>query len=208
MLVITTFSITVSAGYEDEPEIVDDENDMEGSLVRFPILYKIFQKIGIVPIQSFEFMDIKSASFFEEEAEPDFLFASINLKDLEYTPLRTIYAIRWTFEEKNYAAGGHIHSNGEFSWFFAGRICGLFDNWAYKKGLIIDISDCEIDLDNNYIKLKIPKDIIGDPQPGEILKKTNAWTGLRFICEILTYPFGGELVRDPTAYGKEYTIKY
>jgi len=207
-LVITAFSLPVSAGYEDNPEIEDDENDIEGALVRFPILFKLFEKIRIVPTQSLEFIDIKSAWFFEEESEPDFLFASINLKELEYSPLRAIYSIRWTFKEKNYAAGGHIHSDGDFSWFFAGRIFGLFDNWAYKKGLIIDIYDCEIDLENNIITLKIPKEIIGSPNPGDVLTKTNAWTGLRFICEILTYPFGGELVRDTTSYGKDYTIQY
>jgi len=208
MLLITALSLNVSAGYEYPPEIEDEENDIKGALVRFPNLFKILQIIGIVPIQSFEFMDITQAWFYENESEPDYLFASIKVKDLEYNSLRAIYAIRWTFDEKQYAAGCHTHSNGKFSWFFAGRIFGLFDNWAYRQGLIIDISECLIDDENNLITFKIPKNIIGDPKPGDVLLQTNAWAGLRFIREILTYLFGGELARDLTSYGNDYIIQY
>lgn len=203
MLVITAFSLTVYAGDENNPEIQDQENDITGKLIQYPILFKILKTINMVPFQSFEFIDITSAWFYENENEPDYLFASIKIKDLQYTPLRTIYAMRWTFNEKNYGAGCHIHSNNEYRWYAAGQIFGLLDNWAYKKGLIKDISDCIIDYEKSLIKLKIPKDIIGDPNPGDILIYTNAWTGLRFISEI-----GGDLAEDQTSYGNNYTIQY
>jgi hypothetical protein len=208
LLVITVLAINVSAGDENNPEIQDGEDDIIGTLVKYPVLLKIFQIIGIVPMQSFEFMDVKSAWFYEHEAEPDYLFVSIKMKDLEYTPLRSIYAVRWMFNDQHYGVVCHTYSNGEFKWFAAGQIFGLLDNWAYKKGLIKDISNCMIDVDINIIMLKIPKDIIGNPNPGDVLTETNAWTGLRFISEIFTYSFGGELARDPTAYGVDYHIQY
>lgn len=208
MLVITALSLSVSAGDENDPEIQDPENDIIGTLVQHPVLFKILQSIGRMPVQSFEFMDITSAWFYESENEPNYLFASIKIKNLEYIPLRAIYAIRWTFNDKNYGASCHTYSNGVFKWFAAGQIFGLLDNWAYKKGLIIDLSDCIIDDEKNLVTLKIPKNIIGNPNPGDILTYTNAWTGLRFIAEVLTYPFGGELAEDHTSYGNNYIIQY
>ena len=208
VLIIATLSLNASAGDINNPEIIDEENDIIGTLAKHTAFFNILKAIGIVPIQSFEFIDILSAWFYENQTKPDFLFASIKIKDLEYTPLRAIYSIRWSFNEKKYAAFVHTHSNGEFKWFGAGRIFGLFDNWAYKQGLIRDISECAIDNEKNLIILKIPKNIIGNPKPGDILLETNAWTGLRFILEVLTYPFGGEMVKDPTVYGNNYIIQY
>lgn len=208
ILVITLLSLSLSAGDENNPEIKDPENDIIGPLIKHPILYKILQSIGKIPVQSFDFMDIKSAWFYESDNEPNYLFASIKIKNLDYIPLRAIYAIHWTFNDKNYGASCHTHSNGIFKWFAAGQIFGLLDNWAYKKGLIVDLTDCIIDDENNLLTLKIPKNIIGNPNPGDILTYTNAWTGLRFISEVLTYPLGGELATDQTSYGNYYIIKY
>jgi len=208
VLVCTVFSLSISAKNETPPEITDEENDVTGSLINHPVLLNILKRIGIINVQSFEFMDVTAANFYENKNEPDFLYVLIRINNLEYISLRTIYAIRWTFDGKHFAAGCHTHSNGEFKWFFAGRVFGLFDNWAYKKGLIKDISDCIIDQENNLILLKIPKVIIGDPEPGDVLTQTNAWTGLRFVREFLTFPFGGQMAIDPTPYGNDYTILY
>ena len=208
ILVITVLTVNVSAGDENDPEIQDGEGDIIGTLVKYPGLFKILQSIGVIPIQSFEFMDVTSAWFYENQTEPDYLFVSIKIKDLGYTPLRAIYAVSWTYHEKHYGAACHTHSNGEFSWFVAGQTFGLFDNWAYKKGLIKDISDCTIDIEKNIITLKIPKNIVGNPNPGDALTETSAWTGLRFIREVFTIPLGGEMAKDPTSYGSEYLIQY
>lgn len=212
MLVVTVFSLNVAAIDKNNPTvnptITDEENDVIGTLAKHPVLFKILQDFGIIPIEDFEFIDITSAQLYEDENEPDFLFASIKIKDLRYTQLRSIYAIRWTYNNKYYAACAHTHSNGKFKWFCGGRIFGLFDNLAYKLGLIKDITGCTIDDEKNLICLKIPKNLIGDPQPGEVLTETHAWSGVRFIWEVLTYPFGGELVKDPTEFGNDYIIQY
>lgn len=208
MLGILVLAMNVSAIDTIEPQIQDEENDVMGPLVEYPVLFQILQKMGIVPIQSFEFMDVTSAWFYEDLNEPNYLFITIKIKDLAFTRMRAIYAVHWTFNEKHYGVACHTHSDGAFTWFAAGQIFGLLDNWAYKKGLIQDISDCTINTENNHIVLKIPKTLIGDPNPGDVLTETSAWTGLRFISEIFTYFFGGELAKDPTPYGSEYIIQY
>jgi len=208
MLVITVFSANVTAGDESNPEIQDGQDDIIGTLVKYPGLSQILQRIGIVPIHTFEFIDITSAWFYEDKNEPDYLFVAIKIKDLNYTPLRAIYAVHWTFNEKHYGVACHTHSDGEFTWFAAGQIFGLLDNWAYKKGLIKDLSNCTIDLEKNKITFKIPKNIIGNPESGDVLTETYAWTGLRFISEIFTYLFGGELVKDTAPDGVDYFIQY
>ena len=59
LLFTIPFSITVLAGSEEDPEIVDetDENVMK-------------------------YLDIISAWFFEEENQPDYLFISLKLKEI------------------------------------------------------------------------------------------------------------------------------
>jgi len=153
-------------------------------------------------------MDIESADIYEMSNEPDFIFTSIKIKDLEYIPIRVFYAICFDYNDHHYAACCHTHSNGDFTWFSAGRSCGLFDRLARNKGLTKDISDCSIDEIENEITFKIPKELIGDPKPGEILTYTTARSGLRFIYEPFTYVFGGELAIDVTPFGDNYIIQY
>jgi hypothetical protein len=208
MLLFGLFSQSVNAINDSNPEITDELNDVFGPLIEHPNLFNILKVLSIIDMDTFDFMDIESADIYEDENEPQYLFASLKIKDFDYSNVRTIYAIRWTFNDKHYFVCCHTYSNGDFKWFSAGRTFGLFDNWAYKNGLIQDISNCEFDELNNLISFKIPKDIIGNPESGDVLSYTNAWTGLRFIFEILTYPFGGEMAIDQTPFGEDYIIKY
>jgi len=205
---MTAFISILSAGNNNEPEISDEQDDVIGTLIEKPNLLIIFQRFGIIDFESYDFMDIISASFYENSNEPEYLFAEIKIKELEHESLRVIYAIRWEYNEKFYGVTCHSYSNGNFIWFAAGRIFGLFDNLAYKNDLIQDISDCEFNTNSDSIIFKIPKDLIGNPQSGDILTNTNGWTGLRFVFEPFTYLFGGELAIDPTSIGNDYIIKY
>jgi hypothetical protein len=66
------------------------------------------------------------------------------------------------------------------------------------------------------VAFKINKIDIGDPQEGEILTRTYAWTALRFNFEPLCLLLGdGELVKDGAPfiesydeYGRDYIIQY
>ena len=80
---VSIISLNVIAGDEENPEIIDNEDDWFGSFINHPIRYNIFHAIGLLPMESFDFLDIKSAWFFEKSNEPDYLYTSLKLKNLD-----------------------------------------------------------------------------------------------------------------------------
>ncbi len=203
MLLITaglSITDTVLAGNEENPEIVDETDDLFGMFIRKPIIFNFFKTLKIFDIETFDFMDITSAWFYENPDQQDILYLAIELKNLEFINQRTIYAMHWKFNDKSYAAAVHVHTNGEIQGFFAGRTIG-------RWGKYYDISG-SFEIENNIVRFETPKSIIGNPEPGDILTKTDAWTGLRFIFEPATIPLGGEAAKDWAGYGADYTIKY
>ena len=205
LFISTILPITgsVLAGDEENPEMQDEENDLFGTFINFPNVLNFLQLLQIIKFDSFDFLDIESAWFYEELENPDYLFTAIKLKDLEVTPLRAIYAIHWDCNGKRYTSCLHTHSDGEYTGYVAGRIFGL----GYRRGIYYDITG-ELNIDNNIIIFNIPKDKIGNPEPGDVLTRTDAWTGLRFVSELFTIPFGGELIKDWSGYGEDYIIQY
>lgn len=205
LLITTTFSAKVIAGDEQDPEIVDETNDLFGIFTRNIKILNFFTKLNIFKIETFDFMDITSAWFYENPDNPDYLYTAIKLKNLDFINQRTIYAMHWEFEGKNYAVGTHIISNGEILGFFAGETFGIFNKNRY--GPYYDANG-SFDLENDIVFFEIQKNVIGDPEPGDLLTKTDAWTGLRFIFEPLTIPLGGEVAKDWAGYGRDYIIQY
>jgi hypothetical protein len=200
LLVATVFSVPALAGDEENPEIVDETNDLFGIFARNPKVLNFFKSLKIFDMESFDFMDITSAWFYENPDQQDYLYTAIKLKNLDFINQRTIYAMHWIFNGKTYAVGVHVYSNGEVQSFFGGRTFGRFGPYNDISGFF--------DLDNDIVTFEIPKDIIGNPEPGDILTRTDAWTGLRFIFEPATIPLGGEVAKDWAGYGLDYTIEY
>jgi hypothetical protein len=200
LLITAILPVTVMAGDEENPEIVDETDDLFGIFVKNPKILNFFKILKIFNIESFDFMDITSAWFYENPDQQDCLYAAIKLKNLEFINQRTIYAMHWKFDGKNYAVGVHVHSNGEIQSFFAGQTFGRFGPYNNASG--------SFDLDDDILTFEIPKNIIGDPAPGDILTRTDAWTGLRFIYEPVTILLGGEVAKDWAGYGTDYTIIY
>lgn len=191
ILLSSTFSFIVSAGDEQDPEIVDTTRDVRGV---FGFLPEIFHR----------HIDITKAWFFEDENDPEYLFTAITVRNLEYKPLRSIYSVHWGFDGKTYASGCHIHSNGEYE----GHFVGLDRTGPYYS--------CEgfFDEEHNTITWKFPKSLVGSPTSGDVLINTWAWTALRGVDEAKHQQFGiGEVVKDwagyeDELYGKYYMIKY
>jgi len=203
MLLITTlFSTTgiVTAGSEQNPEIVDETDDLFGTFIRMPILLNIFKGLKIFNLETFDFMDIKSAWFYEIQGQPEYLYTAIKMNDLVFINQRTIYAMHWNFDGKSYAVGVHVYSNGAIKSFFAGRTMGRWGVYEEAGG--------SFEINNDIVRFQIPKNLIGDPEPGDVLTQTDAWTGLRFIFEPFTIPLGGEVAKDWAGYGSNYTIQY
>jgi hypothetical protein len=210
LLISTIMSINVFAGSEEDPEIIDNEADWFGSFIDHPIRYQLFHAIGLLPMETFDFLDIKSAWFFEESDEPDYLFASLKLKNLEKISQRAVYSIHWTFNGERYTIGSHIYNNGLNS----SCIVGLDRHFS----LFSKFRDAEsnYDFENDIITFKFKKEYVGNLQQGDILTNTWAWTALRFNYEPMTILFSnGELVKDAapfiesnTDYGRDYIIQH
>ena len=202
-LLITSVLLSTSsvlAGDEENPEIEDETDDLFGTFIRKPNIFNFFKTLKIFNIENFDFIDIKSAWFYENSEKPDILYLAIKLKNLDFINQRTIYAMHWIFNEKTYAVGVHVHTDGEMQSFFGGQ---TFRRW----GPFYDING-SFDIENSIVTFEIQKNIIGNPEPGDILTKTDALTGLRFIFEPATIPLGGEVAKDWAGYGLDYVIQY
>lgn len=208
LLFISSFKVL--AGDINDPEIIDEEDDCFGSFIDHPIRFQIFRSIGLLTMDSYNFMDIKSAWFFEKSDEPDYLFASLKINDLDVISQRAVYTIHWTYNGVRYAVGSHIYNNGMNSSSKIGfdRHFSIF--CKFKE------AESKYDFENDIITFKFRKDFAGNLQKGDILTKTYAWTALRFNFEPLTILFSdGELVKDAAPfiessqdYGRDYVIKY
>jgi hypothetical protein len=206
MLMITTvIPLTAMAGDENDPEIIDEENDCFGPLITLPFQLKFLQIFGILPIDSFDFIDIVSAWFYENSNEPDYLYAAVKLKDLIVIKQDAIYTASWFCNGRGYVVGSHISNNGERTSCQVGLLTWINrDNHA---------AEATYDFEKNIVTFKFSKEYIGNPNPGDVLTKTSAWTGLRLNLEPLTLLFGsGELAKDGApnnaTSGKDYVIQY
>jgi len=208
LLVTTLLSITAMAGDESDPEIRDNLNDQFGALVDHPVRIRTRIALTLLKINSFDFIDIDSAWFYENEFEPDFLYAALKLKDLSSSTQRAIYSIHWTCNGVSYSVFSHLYNNGQS---YSASV-GVDKRFNYRW------QDAEVtyDFDRSIITFKMDKKYIGDPQPGDLLMKTFAWTALRFNFEPFCLLFSdGELVKDGAPflennqdYGRNYVIQY
>lgn len=208
MMIIMLLPFTVIADEKNDPEITDNLNDQYGALLEYPDRIRTWIALALLHLDSFDFVDIESAWFYENESEPDCLYAALKIKDLLTNPHRAIYSIHFTFEGVAYAVGSHLINNEQNSSAFVGLDKRINFNWK----------DAEVtyDFEQNIVTFKLKKEYIGDPQPGDILTKTFAWTALRFKVELFSLLFSdGELVKDYAPvienneeYGKDYEIQY
>ena len=208
LMITTILPITAMAGDENDPEITDNLNDQFGALITH--LYRVRTIIARVLLQmdSFDFIDIDSAWFYENESEPDVLYATLKIKDLNTNPQRAIYSIHFTSNGVKYAVGSHLCNNEQNASCFVGVDKRINLNWKD--------AEATYDFVNNLITFKMNKTDIGDPQTSDPITKTFAWTALRFNFEPLSLLFSdGELVKDVAPfiennddYGRDYEILY
>jgi len=208
LLVILIFSTNAIAGSEEDPEITDNYDDQFGALIEYPTRLRTRIALILLQMDSFDFIDIDSAWFYENEGESEYLYTSLKVKDLMMNSQRAIYSIHWTFNGIRYAIGSHLYNNGLNYSCFVGLDRRFNPKWKD--------ADVSYDFESNIVTFKINKVDIGNPQPGDILTRTFAWTALRFNFEPLCLLFSdGELVKDGAPfiesydeYGRDYIIKY
>jgi hypothetical protein len=193
MLFLTSiFSITVIAGDEENPEILDEEDTAV-----------------------FDYLDIISAWFFEKEEEPDYLFTALKIKEINQNKFKQHLTVHWEHNGIECASSLHIGYGNPWFSFSAGYGHGFWFQEHYQR------IDGEYDEETGIISCKIPKNIINNPQKGDILTKTKALTFQRFgfigrlgfdrfwLCGLISLstgkvPWDGA----PNEYGRDYIIQY
>ena len=193
MLLLTiTFSINVIAGSEEDPEIVDEKNE-----------------------NVLKYLDIISAWFFEKEDQPDYLFISLKLKEINPYHLKQHLSVNWEYNGEFCAAGLIIGYGKPWFYYSAGYGHGFWFQEFY------DEINGDFDSETGIITLEIPKEIIKNPQQGDTLTKTKASTFQRYgfigrlgfsrfmISSLVSItmgytPWDGA----PYEYGRNYIIQY
>jgi hypothetical protein len=194
LLITVVIPFNVIAGDEENPEIKDRRLDV-----------KLFGIIGGIPQSYFKHIDIISGWFYEDNNEPDYLFVSLKMRDLQSTSdtLEALYSVCWIYNHVPYQTVVKLHSNGIFGSYYV----VVNNDKSYS---------CEgtLDIEDNIITWRVPKDIIGNPQPGESLTTTSAYALLRPYDES-TNEVGADIFKDLTnrlvarpseKYGDDYII--
>ena len=199
MLLITTIlPLTVIAGDEEHPEITDAVGDAFGNI------------------------DINSAWFSEKAEEPNYLFVCMKIDKPSLNRIQQTFAVFWEYNGIEYSCGHFILVNilGLENW-----DAGEYVNSAPHGGPnYLEIEKGTYDQSTGIMTFKIPKEIIGDPQPGDVLTKTHAtafhrpgFLGLigfsRPMIEVFTELIFGNSLWDNAPdrsdeYGLDYIIQY
>jgi hypothetical protein len=201
LLILTSLSMLVSAGLENtsDPIITDEEGD------------------------AFGYLDILEINFFEKETEPNYLFVTMSIAEPSNFKFQQTFAVFWKYKNIQYSCGFGIGFGIGEKWkiFDAGQ----YDNQAPYGGPGIYEVYGEYDIGSGIISWKIPKDIIGDPNPNDILTNTygNAFRRLGFIGRlgfsrpllnfVILMIFDNKLWDGapdgaPYEFGMDYIIKY
>lgn len=176
------FTMLVSAGNEEEPEIIDEVNDNE-----------------------LPFLDIISAWFHEEPEEPEYLYTTMKLISLN-TKFNSVLSIRWSLNNKEYVAGLDIYKIRGIVFRSGDPQRATYWQWNEMPECEGFINQKE-----QTITWKIPKTTIGDLKQGDVLQNTRAGAIPGFPLSFLYFFLGRQLkdfAPDSTEFGNEYIIKY
>ena len=171
------------AGDQDHPEIEDNLDDT-------PLKY----------------LDIESAWFYEKNDEPDYLYISLKVGNLNQNA-NAVLSIRWIYNGKEYVSGLDTHKLKENM--FRSGDPQRATYWQWKS---MPICVGYLDQETDIITWKIQKDNIGNPQKRDILEETRAAAVPGFPLNIISF-FTGNDYRDfapdkQDSFGLDYTILY
>jgi hypothetical protein len=194
LFISTMFSVYVFAGSEEDPEIIDDDED---------------------DVQ--DFLDIDSAWFYEKEEEPGYLYTALKLKSIDTTKTKQHLVVSWEYNGIHCSAGLYIGYDEDW-WFSyqAGYGHGFWFQEHYQE------IEGEFDEETGIIICKTPKSYIKNPQKGDILTNTRAHAFQRFgfigmlgfdrwFIRSLIFIITGKSVSDfapNDVPGRDYVIQY
>lgn len=164
----------------------------------------------------FPYLDVLSAWFFEKEEEPGFLYTSMKLVQINSNRLKQHLTIHWEHKGVECAAAMFIGYGDPWFAFEAGYGHGFWfqEHYVTVSGVY--------NVTTGIYTCKIPKEIINNPQKGDVLTSTYALTFQRFgfigrlgfdriFLPSFIFMLSHKQIHDrgpDTAYGKEYTIQF
>ena len=142
----------------------------------------------------FPYSDILSVKFYEYEDEEEYLFIEIIFKDLRWK-WRVERTVGWSIKGIDYTVYHKVWNMGNVH------------NAIYSNGVYNNVEG-DYDVINGTIIWKIPKTLIGNPEPGDIIIDTWAFGGFE-----PSYLIGGGFVlfadyAPNKGYGNNYVIQY
>ena len=173
----------------DEYKVIDDEDDVRSIFgLKGPIINRIFNH-----------MDLLSFSIYEDAEATDFLYMKMNIDEVKFTNLRSIYNIIWDFNGLMYCTGMHTLNSSET----------ILDYSAYYEsdGTEHKIWNTSVEIDeiNGVFTWTITKSDL-ELKPGDILKKPKAQS--IFMTKKLNSLFQIRFAIDEMESGPDYVIQY
>lgn len=198
---MTILPMTAPAGDPENPEITDEQGDVYGILITNPFITKLLLLFGIVNVEFIDSIDILSAWFYEQENESDYLFITIKTKNLEFSIQREAYTMIWMNNGTKWIAYFNTYSDGKVMDSTVGYYNNTFNHEIESR----------FNVENNTVTFQIPKNLIGDPQKGDILTHTCVKTFMEFTpleSPFLSIIFRGLILAVDLAFGNNYQIQY
>lgn len=116
---------------------------------------------------AFGYLDIVSILFYEKEDTPDFLYVQMNIDNPSEFKFQQTFAVFWKHKGTQYSCGLFVgFSVTEWKKFDA----GLYEFERDQQDQVR--INGSYNFETGAITWKIPKDIIGDPQPRDVLSDT------------------------------------
>lgn len=194
LMISLAFSTLVSAGSEEDPEIVDRTFDV-----------KLFGILPFFPQLMFKNADFISVWFYEEESNPDYLYICMKTRSLisNTDTYDFIYVVDWTYNNVRYGASIHLLPSG-----VTPLVAGSLDAEGndYVDYVICDGSYND---ETGIITWIIPKSNIGSPNMATKITNILAVNTIRFPLDSGKPKM--DLFKDfswNAKITKDYTIRY
>ena len=181
----------VLAGDENNPEIVDIEKDVKmWMMIKGPLVNTLFKNA-----------DILSCWFHENSETPDNVYITIKLRDFKFCYFNISYTVQWSYLDME----GFIILGNQLKQQYMTAYAG----YAHGSTMYRFETTAEIDETENTLTITIPKEYIGNPEPGHQLIEPIAAAIVRPNLEFTyTRPILSILAYDDAMNGKTYTIQY
>ena len=164
--------------------MVSAEKEAEDGFEKFDLPFDVYLTLSVVinnkiqlPIHNswqpllqpfFKHIDIISFSVYENSDTPEYIYATMKVRDFQYSEIRSCYAIYWTYNDRTYYTGTNTHTKGETIAPIAGyfdeggtaydsSIEGEINNFAGKSPIVVmdNIAEKAPILDNYDLYFKI-----------------------------------------------------